>query len=152
MVEHGDAKRFRSKWPFDGAPRGPLLLAVPPAQTIRVKMPLAWVVFVPWHANRQTAHKELSEGHVITLGAQEDFEIDDVNIGRFRRVDGDRILFFEHNRSVRRHEFDERAPRHSINGFFQLKQMCEALLPLVLLPAIESVHAMKPREDAMLPW
>ena len=99
----------------------------------------------------KSADKEFAEVHVLFLRAQQKIEVDHVSVRRFGRMNRDRVFLFEHDVSVRRDEFHQRAPGHAVGRFLQIEQPHESLLALVFLPVIESVHAMKAGEDAVLP-
>src|SRR5437773_1798528 len=83
--------------------------------------------------------------------AQQQVEVDEAGISRFWRVDRDGVLLFERHAAVRSNEFNEPAPRHTVNRFFQIEQADEALFSLILLPVIEPIDAMEAGENPVLP-
>jgi len=73
-------------------------------------MRLARICLVPRHAHGESPDEELSKAHVLTFRSQQQVEVDEAGIGRFGCMDRDRVLLFQDHGSVRRDEFNQRAP------------------------------------------
>src|ERR1041385_4157591 len=115
-------------------------------------MSLFWIRLVPRHSHCQSADWILIEHDVLLIGAQTQFEIDDVAIG-FGRVNGDFILFMQWIRSVRRNESCQRHPTDFVRAFFYIEQLLEMLLSVLLEPILVAVNVpAKASEDSVLPW